>query len=91
MAVMLLVVWKKPSMIEFAGSALAGTGCILMAICNHTSLIEVDDILNFQELTLTVIYYYMYTGFLTTQFKWHLPVRVFWYAASFSIVCNQRM
>ena len=91
MAFMIAIVCKNPSMIEFAGTSFAGSGCILMAICNLTSLVEVDDVLNFQELSLTVIYYLLYTGVLTTQFMWHMPIRVFWYAASFAIVTNQRM
>jgi len=57
-----------------------------MAICNHTSLIEMNDNLNNQELLLFLIYGLLYAGILTTEFWWHLVQRVFWYIVSVILV-----
>lgn len=91
MSVMFTIARKYPTMIEFVGSAMAGTGCIVMAICNHTTLIEMDDKLNNQELSLTLLYYVLYAGVLTTQFMWHIPTRVFWFTASYAICSKERV
>ena len=72
--------------IEFAGTALVGTGCIVMVFCNHFSVIDMDFMLNNQELCLALIYYVLYVGVLTTQFMCHMPARVFWYVSSVAIV-----
>ena len=57
---------KNLKMIELAGSSLAGTGCIMMVVSNHFSVIEMDFLLNNQELCLALIYYLLYVGVLTT-------------------------
>ena len=57
---------KNLKIIELAGTALAGTGCIIMVVCNHFSVIDMDFMLNNQELSLVLIYYMLYVGVLTT-------------------------
>ena len=57
-----------------------------MAICNHTSLIEMNDNINNQELLFFLIYGLLYAGILTTEFMCHLVQRVLWYLISAIIV-----
>jgi len=78
---------KNKKFVELFGSVLAGSGAIVMAICNHTSLIEMNDNLNNQELLFFLIYGLLYAGILTTEFWWHLVQRVLWNLVS-SIVVN---
>lgn len=82
---------KNLQVIELAGTSLMGTGCIIMVACNYFSMIEMDFMLNNQELCLATIYYMLYVGVLTTQFMCHMPVRVFWFAASAGAINYKRI
>lgn len=86
MTVCLCCASKNRKFVELFGSSLAGSGAIVMAVCNHTSLIEMNDSLNSQELLFFLIYGLLYAGILTTEFWWHLVQRVFWFLVSAVLV-----
>jgi hypothetical protein len=65
---------------------MAGTGFLVMAVSNTTGLIEMTDVLNNQEIGLTIIYHLVYVGLLTTQFYSHLFLRSLYFLASSTLV-----
>ncbi len=73
--------------IELAGTAIADSGFVVMAIANLSGWFEISQTLHLQELGLTLVYYIFYVSLLTTQFYNHLFFRAFWYFAS-TILCS---
>jgi len=92
----MLVFWlgsrRNLKFIELVGSGLTGSSCIIMAFCNYTGLIKMDDNRFIWQLIFCFFYYLLYTGLLTTQFYYHVLPRIFWYIASLivSIIARYR-
>lgn len=81
---LLCVVASKHNLryIELAGTAIAGSGFVVMAVTNMSGYFELSGILHLQEIVLTFVYYIFYVSLLTTQFYNHLFFRAFWFFAS---------
>ena len=77
--------------IELSGTAIAGSGFLVMAVSNLSDTFEISETLNLQQTMFALIYYVLYVGLLTTQFYNHLLIRAFWYFASTTLVSIARV
>ncbi len=68
--------------IEFSGTAVAGSGFIVMVISNFSGVAQMNDQINNQEIVFALLYYFLYVGLLTFQFYSHFFIRTFWYITS---------
>jgi len=81
LTIAMLVAKVNLKFVESFGSAIAGSGFLVTMIYNHSSKEESEKRLMFKA-SLTIIYYLIYTGLLTTRYWTHLLLRLFWYSAS---------
>ena len=63
---------KNIRFVELMGANLIGTQLMVIAFTNYSGLFEMDRFLHYSQIDMSCMYFMLYIGLLTTQFKWHM-------------------
>ena len=69
-------VTKNIKFVELQGANLVGSQMLLTAFTHYSGLFEMDQFRYYSQFDISTVYFVLYFGLLTTQFKWHFLLRV---------------
>ena len=84
-------VMKNIKFVELQGINLIGTQMLLTAFTNYSGLFEMDRFRHYSQFDISCLYFLLYIGLLTTQFKWHFLLRTCLILPSFMTLMSLTM